>query len=100
MVPGTIIEGPDAWYAADYKDQPEKFVYVLKPQDIAELDAAVAKFLATGKDLKVCCAWAAAVLRPPIKGLACWVGGGLLETCATTSIASPRFMQPACMPPH
>lgn len=50
-VPFTRIDGPDAWTAADYPNV-EAVAHVLNEQQVAELDAAVAQVLATGKDLK------------------------------------------------
>lgn len=41
MVPFTVVEGPEAWTVAQYRDDQE-FVYVLSAADVAELDAAVA----------------------------------------------------------
>ena len=51
-VPGTLIEGPDAWYAKDYAGT-EKHIYRLSEQDLVELDAAVASVEASGIDIKV-----------------------------------------------
>ena len=51
-VPGTLIEGPDAWYAKDYAGT-EKHIYHLSEQDLVELDAAVASVEASGIDIKV-----------------------------------------------
>lgn len=51
-VPGTLIEGPDAWYAKDYAGT-EKHIYRLSEQDLVELDAAVAGVEASGIDIKV-----------------------------------------------
>ena len=40
-MPFTVVEGPEAWTAAQYRDNQE-YVYVLSEADVAELDAAVA----------------------------------------------------------
>lgn len=52
VVPFTVVEGPEAWVAADYRD-PAAYTYVLTPEDIAELDAAVAGVQNEGYDIKV-----------------------------------------------
>ena len=49
---GTVIEGPDAWYAKDYVGT-ERHIYRLTPDDIAELDAAVAAVQVAGIEIKV-----------------------------------------------
>lgn len=41
VVPFTVVEGPEAWTVAQYRDNQE-YVYVLSEADVAELDAAVA----------------------------------------------------------
>ncbi len=51
VVPFTRIVGPDAWTAADYPSV-EAVAHVLNEHQVAELDAAVAQVLQTGKDLK------------------------------------------------
>jgi hypothetical protein len=38
--PFTLVEGPEAWYAADYRGK-EDHITTLTPQHVAELDAAV-----------------------------------------------------------
>lgn len=51
--PLTIIDDPSAWrLARDYPD-PAKLAYVLNSADIAELDAAVATAVASGKEVQV-----------------------------------------------
>ena len=50
MVPFTVVEGPEAWTVAQYRDNQE-YVYVLSEADVAELDAAVAGV--RDRDLKV-----------------------------------------------
>ena len=50
VVPFTVVEGPEAWTAAQYRDNQE-YVYVLSEADVAELDAAVAGV--RDRDLKV-----------------------------------------------
>lgn len=52
VVPFTVVEGPEAWVAADYSD-PASYTYTLTPADIAELDAAVAGVLQRGLDIQV-----------------------------------------------
>ncbi|KAK9842564.1 hypothetical protein WJX81_006293 [Elliptochloris bilobata] len=49
VIPFTIVEGPEAWNAARYRDSQE-YVYALSAADVAELDAAVAGV--AGRDLK------------------------------------------------
>ena len=41
MTPFSVVEGPEAWKAADYQDL-SKFMYVFSDSDIAELDSAIA----------------------------------------------------------
>ena len=48
----SVVEGPEAWTAADYQDQ-SKYIYVLTDSDIAELDSAVAAVQERGLDIKV-----------------------------------------------
>ena len=50
--PLTIIDDPSAWLASDYPD-PANLAYVLTPEDIIELDAAVASAIASGKEVQV-----------------------------------------------
>ena len=50
--PGTVITGPDAWYAKDYVGT-EKHIYRLTETDLAELDAAVASVVASNVEIKV-----------------------------------------------
>ena len=52
MVPFTVVEGPEAWTAADYKD-PASYTYTLTGQDITELDGAVAGVLRKGLAIQV-----------------------------------------------
>ena len=49
MLPFTLVEGPEAWTAAEYEDS-SKYTYVLSETDVAELDAAVAGV--AGRDIK------------------------------------------------
>jgi hypothetical protein len=49
VVPFTLVEGPEAWTAAEYQDS-SKYTYVLSETDVAELDAAVAGV--AGRDIK------------------------------------------------
>ena len=51
--PLTILEGPDAWTAADYPGDVAQYAYVLTDDDVAELEAAVAAVAAAGLDIKV-----------------------------------------------
>ena len=50
--PLTIIDDPSAWRAGDYPD-PAKLAYVLTPDDVAELDEAVAAAINSGKEVQV-----------------------------------------------
>jgi hypothetical protein len=52
VVPYTLIEGPDAWTAADYPVLEDHMLH-LSPAHVAELDAAVEAVLASGKRLQV-----------------------------------------------
>ena len=52
VVPFSVLEGPEAWKAADYQDQAEH-IYVFTEDDIAELDAAIASVQARKLDIKV-----------------------------------------------
>lgn len=59
--PFTLVEGPEAWYAADYKGRTD-WINNLTAQHIQELDAAVSGIMAKGvpdRDLHVsaatCC---------------------------------------------
>ena len=52
VVPFSVVEGPEAWKAADYQDQAEH-IYVFTEDDIAELDAAIASVQARKLDIKV-----------------------------------------------
>ena len=52
MVPFSVVTGPEAWVAADYPS-PSTYTYVFTPEDIAELDSAVAAVVQTGLDIKV-----------------------------------------------
>ncbi|KAG2436556.1 hypothetical protein HYH02_011493 [Chlamydomonas schloesseri] len=51
VVPFTRIEGPDAWVAADFPELEEEMLH-LTPEQIAEIDAAVDKVIASGKPLQ------------------------------------------------
>ena len=51
-MPFSVVEGPEAWKAADYQDQAEH-IYVFTEDDVAELDAAIASVLARKLDIKV-----------------------------------------------
>lgn len=52
VVPFTVVEGPEAWTAADYSN-PDDYIYHFSPSDLAELETAVAGALQQGKDIKV-----------------------------------------------
>ena len=52
VVPFSVVEGPEAWKAADYQNQAEH-IYVFTKDDIAELDAAIASVQARKLDVKV-----------------------------------------------
>ena len=52
MTPFSVVEGPEAWKAADYQDL-SKFMYVFSESDIAELDSAIAAVQARDLDIKV-----------------------------------------------
>lgn len=46
MEPYTLVEGPAAWYGADYQHAVQQWAVQLQPTHIAELEAAVAALLA------------------------------------------------------
>lgn len=50
--PFTPVTGASAWYADQYKHNNE-YIYDLSAEDVAELDAAVAAVMKSGKDLQV-----------------------------------------------
>ena len=50
--PFTVVEGPDAWTAADYRGT-ERHVYRLTPGDIAEVNAALATVKRRGLPIQV-----------------------------------------------
>ena len=50
--PFTPVTGASAWYADQYKHNNE-YIYDLSAEDLAELDAAVAAVVKSGKDLQV-----------------------------------------------
>ena len=52
MTPFSVVEGPEAWKAADYQDT-SKFMYVFNDADVAELDGAIAAVQERGLDIKV-----------------------------------------------
>ena len=45
------IEGPGAWIGAEMAAKPERWLHTLSAAEIAELEAAAARFLSTGRDL-------------------------------------------------
>ncbi len=53
LLPGNPITGPSLWYAKDFLNKPDFFVYQLTNADVQEVDAAVAAVAASGKVLKV-----------------------------------------------
>ena len=52
MTPFSVVEGPEAWKAAEYQDL-SKSMYVFSDSDIAELDQAIAAVQEQGIDTKV-----------------------------------------------
>lgn len=52
MVPFSVVSGPEAWVAANYPS-PSAYSYTFTPEDIAELDSAVASVVQRGLDIKV-----------------------------------------------
>jgi hypothetical protein len=46
--PFTLVEGPDAWYAAQYRDNQAQWVTELSAAHVAELDAAVEAVVRSG----------------------------------------------------
>lgn len=49
--PFTPVTGPSVWYADQYKHNTE-YIYDLSSEDVAELDAAVAAFMRSEKDIQ------------------------------------------------
>lgn len=56
MRPFEPVTGPSAWVAADYRDN-ENWIYRLSPADVQELDAAVARVIASGARIQVSGCW-------------------------------------------
>ena len=56
--PFTLVEGPEAWYADEYRGR-DDWVTVLSPAHIAELDAAVQV-----RVVLLCCLVSRACVRP------------------------------------
>ena len=52
MTPFSVVEGPEAWKAAEYQDL-SKAMYVFSDSDIAELDEAIAAVQERGLEIKV-----------------------------------------------
>ena len=50
--PFSVVEGPEAWKAADYQDH-LKFMFIFGESDIAELESAIAAVQERGTDIKV-----------------------------------------------
>lgn len=46
------MEGPEAWYASDYKND-DSYIITLTEADVSELDAAVQSVVQSRQDLKV-----------------------------------------------
>ena len=40
--PFTVVDDPSAWLAADYKGNEDTYIYTLTPEDIKEVDEAIA----------------------------------------------------------
>lgn len=52
VMPYTVVEGPEAWTAADYTN-PSQYIHVFSASDLAELDAAVSAAAKLGKPIQV-----------------------------------------------
>ncbi len=52
--PFTVVDDPSAWLAADYKDKESSYIYTLTPEDISELDAAIALVEKNGLRIEAC----------------------------------------------
>ena len=44
-----LVDGPSAWKGIDLRQQPEKWIYHLSKDEIAEIEAATDAAMATGK---------------------------------------------------
>ena len=53
--PFTVVDDPSAWLAADYQGKEDSFIYTLTPEDIRELDAAIALVEKNGLRIEVRC---------------------------------------------
>jgi hypothetical protein len=53
QLPGKLIDHPSVWSGKDYPDQTGDWVHRFTEEEVQELEAAVARVRATGKDLKV-----------------------------------------------
>ena len=51
--PFTIVDDPSAWLADDYRGKEESFIYHFTPEDLAEVEAAVAQVEAKGLRIEV-----------------------------------------------
>ena len=49
--PRPLVDGPSAWKGVDLARQPEKWIYRLSTDEIAEIEAATDAATATGKSL-------------------------------------------------
>ncbi len=48
------MDDPSAWLAADYKNKQDAYIYTLTPEDIKEVDAAIALVEEGGLRIEVC----------------------------------------------
>lgn len=89
MEPFTLIEGPEAWKAADYQGRTD-WINHLSEQHICELDAAISGVIAKGikdRDIHVSCGGCVAVCVGSSCAVphCCWVwvlwAGGTKRAC-------------------
>lgn len=48
------MDDPSAWLATDYKGKQDTYIYTLTPEDIMEIDAAIALVEKGGLRIEVC----------------------------------------------
>ena len=51
--PFTIVDDPSAWLVADYQGREDAYIYAFTPEDIQELDAAIARVEQGGLRIEV-----------------------------------------------
>jgi hypothetical protein len=51
--PFTIVDDPSAWLVKDYQGREDAYIYTFTPEDIQELDAAIARVEQGGLRIEV-----------------------------------------------